>query len=55
MIVMYAIKSNFPPFGFDFTGIVEFENGETEGKQKITGTSMDDVYLKVANFVKTLE
>lgn len=53
-ISMYAMKSNFSD-KFNYTGSVEFKNGGTEGKQKIEGTSMDDLYIKVAAFVKTLE
>jgi hypothetical protein len=40
---------------WSFWATVEFKNGGTTGKQKIEGTSMDDVYIKVANFIKSLE
>ena len=40
---------------WDYSGTVEFKNGDTRGKQEIKGSSMDDVYLKTANFIKSLE
>lgn len=39
---------------FIFYGKVGFMNGETKGEQEIKGESMDDVYLKVSQFVKSL-
>ncbi len=53
-IQINAYKSFFDGT-FNFYSLIEFKNGNTEGKQKIVGTSMDDVYLKTANFVKSLE
>ncbi len=38
-----------------FYSSVTFKNGETTGEQVINGSSLDDVYIKTANFVKSLE
>lgn len=38
-----------------FYSTVEFKNGDTEGKQKIIGESMNDVIAKTDAFVTSLE
>lgn len=37
-----------------FYADVEFKNGNTEGKQRIEGSDLTDVYLKVKAFVESL-
>ena len=37
-----------------FSGRVKFKNGNTEGTHEIEGASIDDVYIRIANFIKSL-
>ncbi len=53
-ISIHASKSIIDD-SFSFRGNVEFKNGNTEGCQKFTGSSMDDLYLKISIFCKSLE
>jgi hypothetical protein len=39
---------------FTAHGSVEFKNGETEGKQKFTGATFDEVVLKIKMFLSDL-
>lgn len=39
---------------FEFDAYVEFINGKTSGEQQINGSSMDDIYNKTRDFIKTL-
>lgn len=39
---------------FYFRGSVEFKKGNTTGEQKFEADSFDELYIKIANFCKTL-
>lgn len=53
-VSLFGTKSFFGT-GFNYTGSVSFTQGDTEGKQKFTADSMDALYTKVSEFVKTLQ
>lgn len=38
-----------------FIGYVEFKNNETEGKQKFTASNFNELYMKIADFCKSIE
>ncbi len=40
---------------FMFNGYVEFKNGKTEGKQRFTASNLGELYVRIAEFCKTLE
>lgn len=40
---------------FIFSGYVEFKNDKTEGKQRFTASNLGELYVKIAEFCKTLE
>lgn len=40
---------------FDFYGYVEFKNDNTEGKQRFTAGDLGELYMKIAEFCKSLE
>lgn len=40
---------------FIFKGYVEFKNDRTEGKQNFTASNLGELYIKIAEFCKSLE
>lgn len=38
-----------------FKGYVEFKNDRTEGKQNFTASNLGELYIKIAEFCKSLE
>jgi hypothetical protein len=40
---------------FIFNGYVEFKNDKTEGKQRFTASNLGELYIKIAEFCKSLE
>lgn len=40
---------------FDFYGYVQFKNDKTEGKQRFTAGNLGELYVKIAEFCKSLE
>lgn len=41
--------------GFTFRGNVKFINNNTQGKQSFEADSMHGLYMKISEFIKTLE
>jgi hypothetical protein len=52
--MLHGYKSLFGT-GTYFSGKISFKKGNTEGIQEFEGTSMDDLYTKMAEFVNSLE
>lgn len=40
--------------GYNFSGTVEFQNGNTKGKQRFTGESFDDVVMQIKAMIDSL-
>ena len=53
-IHMHAHKSILNG-GFNFTGHVEFKNGNTEGTQNFKADNLGELYVKIQNFCMTLK
>ena len=53
-IFMRASRELFNKEKFNFRGTVNFKRGNTTGSQKFEADSIDDLYIKIANFCKTL-
>ena len=53
-VSMRASRGLFDKETFYFRGSVEFKKGNTTGEQKFEADSLDELYIKIANFCKTL-
>ena len=47
-------KGYFHPYEWSAYGTVKFKNGNTEGEQKFSGESFDDVVVKIKRMLDTI-
>ena len=52
VLMVFNCEYSGPPIVYSS---VEFKNGDTSGKQEIRANSMDELYLKTAEFIKNLK
>ena len=54
-ISMRCERSLFDKNKLIFRGYVEFKNNNTEGKQRFEASNLGELYMKIAEFCKSLE